>query len=515
MSGEGPETRVAVDAVPRSEGDGGGESGSAPSLFISYRRRDTSGHALLLHDRLKQRFGTENVFLDVAALEPGADWRKVITTRAGGCGILLALIGPHWLSILEELDQRGVKGDVDDVARQELELALSNESHIEVLPVLVDDATMPSKGSLPRSLWALTDTQAAELRSAGYDEDVKRLIARLERIAADAGSAGSPDSQPANRLPVREPAHGPQTQHAAHHERIASLMSGTGHVVVVVGSGVNAGCKTLPDGERLAAELAKSFEYEAVSERLRLSEVAEWVDVHHGSPDLYLSLKEKLTVECEPSNVHKFLAGFPKVLEEVGRPRAHQLILTTNYDTALERAFQDARQPFDLAIYTASSRGFVHVPWDGDAQPITEPNRYFAFPIGDDLELSRTVIVKIHGAITGDEPRYPGQTDYVITDDNYIDYLSGSSVEEIVPFQILQKLRSSHCLFLGYEVGHWSLRVFLKRVWGPHIAARSWAVEEDPSVFERELWDESGVKVVAEPLDYFVTALRDCLEVMP
>ena len=31
--------------------------------------------------------------------------------------------------------------------------------------------------------------------------------------------------------------------------------------------------------------------------------------------------------------------------------------------------------------------------------------------------------------------------------------------------QILDKLQDSHCLFLGYTVRDWNLRVFLKRIW--------------------------------------------------
>ena len=47
----------------------------------------------------------------------------------------------------------------------------------------------------------------------------------------------------------------------------------------------------------------------------------------------------------------------------------------------------------------------------------------------------------------------------------YIDYLSRSPIESLVPVQILDKLRDSHCLFLGYTVRDWNLRVFLKRIW--------------------------------------------------
>ena len=83
------------------------------------------------------------------------------------------------------------------------------------------------------------------------------------------------------------------------------------------------------------------------------------------------------------------------------RPR-HQLIISANYDSGLERAFEEANEPFDYAVYMASSGWFVHVPWGEHAsEPIAttilEPRRYVEFPIDDEGQLERTVIVKIHG----------------------------------------------------------------------------------------------------------------------
>ncbi len=479
-----------------------------PKVFVSYRREDAAAHAFLLHERLMQRFGEANVFLDVAVLQAGMDWRKAIHARANACGVLIALIGPQWLSIMKRSAQRNVVEAVDDVARGELELALTNTADVEVVPVLVDGASMPAAHELPRSLRAVTDRQAQQLRLASYDQDVERLIARLERIASEVRSAQATDGRHGTRSLAAPAPSRPLGPGATHHERVASLMSGAGHVVVVLGSGVNTGCAELPNAAGLAADLARRFAYEPESEHPHLAEVAEYVDVTWGKPDLYLSLKENLTVECQPSKVHRFFANFPAALQALGRPRRHQLILTTNYDTALEHAFEDASEPFDLAVYMASMGRFVHVPWRSGAEPIAEPNRYHAFPIGDDLELARTLIVKIHGAVDGREThQYEGGENYVITEDNYIDYLSGSSVEEIVPFQILQKLRSSHCLFLGYDIRDWNLRVFLKRVWGSRIRAMSWAVQEDAGEFERVLWRACGAEVVTEPLDAYVDAL--------
>jgi hypothetical protein len=221
-----------------------------------------------------------------------------------------------------------------------------------------------------------------------------------------------------------------------------------------------------------------------------------------------------LSVERQPSMVHQFLARFPANLEELGLPKRYQLIVTTNYDTELERAFEQENEPYDLAVYmsTGPDRGkFVHFPYQSDPEPIRVPNDYGKFPIDvETYELERTVIVKIHGAVDGSLGGYRWKENYVITEDHYIDYLSTSPVESLVPTQILTKLRDSHCLFLGYTIRDWNLRVFLKRIWsGEPVGAKSWAIQRTPDVLDRESWSHSRVDLFASPLDDYVRALEE------
>jgi len=51
------------------------------------------------------------------------------------------------------------------------------------------------------------------------------------------------------------------------------------------------------------------------------------------------------------------------------------------------------------------------------------------------------VIVKIHGAVDGNVADYRWRENYVITEDDYIDYLSERPIESLVPVQILDKLK--------------------------------------------------------------------------
>src|SRR5256885_9357579 len=80
-------------------------------IVVSYRRQDSPGHAGRLHDRLATRFGMENVFIDVDAIEPGLDFREVIDSAVGACDVLIAVIGRDWLSATDAAGRRRLRDD--------------------------------------------------------------------------------------------------------------------------------------------------------------------------------------------------------------------------------------------------------------------------------------------------------------------------------------------------------------------------------------------------------------------
>ena len=99
----------------------------------------------------------------------------------------------------------------------------------------------------------------------------------------------------------------------------------------------------------------------------------------------------------------------------------------------------------------------MHVPWGEHASgpsatTIVEPRTYVDFPVDDDGELERTIIVKIHGGPDGNEGSVVWRNNYVVTEDQYIDYLPTENIVDHVPIQILDKLTGSRCLFLGLWV---------------------------------------------------------------
>ncbi len=146
------------------------------AIFISYRRDDAEGQAGRLFDDLTKQFGDDAVFMDVAAIEPGRDFRRAIDQHVASCGVLLALIGKHWLTATNESGARRLDDPTDFVR---LETASALKRDIPVVPVLVQGAGMPRAQDLPEDLKELSFRNGVELTHARWDSDLEVLLKAL------------------------------------------------------------------------------------------------------------------------------------------------------------------------------------------------------------------------------------------------------------------------------------------------------------------------------------------------
>ena len=259
----------------------------------------------------------------------------------------------------------------------------------------------------------------------------------------------------------------------------------------------------LPSGKELSRHLAQAFDYR--EENDDLVRVSEFVSLTAGPRPLYDELRQLFDGDYPPTDLHRFLAHLPSILRE-RHPEAppYQLIVTTNYDDVLERAFREAGEPFDLVTYDAEGpyRGkFTHRPHQGQPTTIHEPNSY------SDLTTSkRTVILKIHGAVDRENE---DRDSYVITEDDYSDYLARTDVSALFPATLVRILRRSHCLFLGYSLRDWNLRVILNRIWGEErLRSQSWAIQLTTDRLDKLLWNRRDVQIFEIPLEEYIATLR-------
>ena len=167
-------------------------------IFISYRREDAEGQAGRLFDDLSEHFGRNAVFMDVAGIKKGLDFRRVIEEHVSSCGVLLVIIGKRWLSVTDGRGKRRLD-DANDFVRLETAAALSRG--IPVVPVLVQDAARPTEQDLPDALKELAFRNGTELTHARWDSDVKSLIEDLKpylESTAPAAIAAQPARDPSS-----------------------------------------------------------------------------------------------------------------------------------------------------------------------------------------------------------------------------------------------------------------------------------------------------------------------------
>jgi hypothetical protein len=206
--------------------------------------------------------------------------------------------------------------------------------------------------------------------------------------------------------------------------------------------------------------------------------------------------------------VHNFFASLPALWRAKHASTPNQLIVTTNFDDLLERAFHAAGEAFDVVSYIAEGehRGrFLHRTTAGDTLLIERPNEYRG------LSPERSpVILKIHGAIDRNAPE---RDSYVITENHFIDFLTRTDISNLVPVTLAAKLRKSHFLFLGSSLRDWNLRIILHRIWGEQkLMAKSWAVQANPLEFEQRLWVQRDVEIINVALENYITELNARLQ---
>jgi hypothetical protein len=306
-----------------------------------------------------------------------------------------------------------------------------------------------------------------------------------------------------------------------HYAAIAERLAG-GRMIPFLGAGANladrgaepweAGSPFLPNGTELAAYLIACGEY-PLPDDTDLMRVSQYLDAEYGEVDLYGFLRNVFGSEYEPTSLHRLLARVARHLHESKLPQL--LLATTNYDDLIERALADEGLECDVVWYDARERSkargrFLHrAPGSEEAVAITRPNKYAGLPI----TLERPAVLKLHGALDRGVDR---DDSYVITEDSYIEYLSGRDLGSLLPIALWQRMTSTGFLFLGYALRDWNLRVILNRIWQTQeLTTRSWAVQREPtdpnmSRIEETLWDKrrNEVRLVYCPLGEYARELE-------
>jgi hypothetical protein len=278
-----------------------------------------------------------------------------------------------------------------------------------------------------------------------------------------------------------------------------------GRVIPFLGAGASLGGRTskatwkkgttsfLPTGSELAKHLAATTQFPS-DHAAELATVAQYFSVIGGRSGLQEELRTIFNTDYPLTSLHAYLASIAAPL----------LIITTNYDDLIERALRKNKRPYDLVVHTTDTALGDRLLWTRHGE--LAPQEVLPNKLAIDLK-QVTVVYKMHGAVDRDKS---ARDQYVITEDDYIDFLVRMMKNKAIPSIFAEPLLSRHFLFLGYGLYDWNLRVVLSRVANSLDSNRqlkSWAIQYKPSALERRFWQNRGVEIFDMLLDDFVLKL--------
>jgi hypothetical protein len=155
-------------------------------VFISYRGSDQNWATELVYARMTEAFGADAVFKAGNTLRAGEEFPAVLRSEAAACPVMLACIGPGWLTATAPDGRRRLDSPRDWV-REEIAISLQAGNH--VIPLLLgnrNEVPVPEPGLVPESIRAIVHRQALWLAPGhGLDATIPILVGRLADLVPE------------------------------------------------------------------------------------------------------------------------------------------------------------------------------------------------------------------------------------------------------------------------------------------------------------------------------------------
>ena len=155
-------------------------------------------------------------------------------------------------------------------------------------------------------------------------------------------------------------------------------------------------------------------------------------------------MRSKLTIRgAKPGSVHNILAALP-----------FRYVLTTNFDTLMELAFENAFKEPHVSVYEAH----------GDNQDLPIPT------------IEAPLVYKLHGSLNN-------PVAMVLTEDDVVEFISCLMLQDPpLPSSIKAAFQNNSILFVGYGLKDWNVRVMMRAIRGRRgrDSVKSFAIQKRP-----------------------------------
>lgn len=259
--------------------------------------------------------------------------------------------------------------------------------------------------------------------------------------------------------------------------------------------------KTLLEGAAIACP---EHEQALAVAQLKLQCLAQHIAFESSLHNVYQKLDRLFRERSHTNKFHKFFATLPGEMLKKEFPLPYKLLVTTNYDNMLESAFVKNNQLFDLLSYVAET--------DGE----NTQGRFRYTPSGEESRLITSDQVVLHGNRPLILKLYGVTNNFVITEDQHINYLVNQEIERAFPKDILQILRSSNILFMGYSPSDVNLRIIVNRLWGKKLLGqKSWMIHQSRiGSLDKGFWSGRNVELLDSDLERYRLELAKQIEAL-
>jgi hypothetical protein len=247
-------------------------------------------------------------------------------------------------------------------------------------------------------------------------------------------------------------------------------------------------CGFLPNG----TELAKYLDHVSgcpVEDVYDLTRIAQYFDAVAGRAGLDDELHKIFSRSYPAGDLHDFLTDFENLL-----------IVTTNYDRLIEESYERKGRPYHVVVYNMSNPVVLLRRAGSEEWEPCDPQRML-LKVGE-----IPIVFKMHGSAIPDKPEAGS---YVITEDDYVEFLSRMTGQTAVPAIFGEPFKKSYFLFLGYGLRDWNLRVILHRIWkGEPRRYASWAIQDRADALDRVFWKGRKLTIFEMPIEQFIEKAR-------
>lgn len=250
----------------------------------------------------------------------------------------------------------------------------------------------------------------------------------------------------------------------------------------------------LPKAWELAQYLDRRSGYpsNATPELTRVAQYFEGVAGRQGLDD---ELRDVFAKAYVPGRLHLFLAESPC-----------KVLVTTNYDCLLEKAFEEKRRSYHHVVYRNGAPTLFYRRYDGATNTTSTPEE----EVPNELVIPKDgapIIYKMHGSADLDAPE---RDSYLITEDDYVQFLSRMVANTAIPSLFAEPFKTSHMLFLGYGLQDWNLRVILHKIWQEWPSRRAaWAIQHKALPLEKEFWSRRQLTIFEKTIDELLDHITD------